>query len=167
MKKHNPAFPFEYRFENDMFNARFKNEELVGDLAKIFSLLAIVISCLGLFGLSAFTAEQRKKEIGVRKVLGANVLGIAQMLSKDFLKLVIVALMIAFPLAFWIMKGWLQDFAYRINIHWFIFLITAILSVVIALFTASCKCFNCLWRIGSDSSLFREHSGMVGGEWKC
>ncbi len=137
MKKHNPAFPFEYRFENEMFNARFKNEELVGNLAKIFSLLAIVISCLGLFGLSAFTAEQRKKEIGVRKVLGANVLGIAQMLSKDFLKLVLMALLISFPLSFWIMRDWLQDFAYRISIGWSVFAIAGILALLIALITVS------------------------------
>ncbi len=137
MKKYNPAFPFEYRFENDLFNARFKNEELVGDLAKIFSVLAICIACLGLFGLAAFTAEQRKKEIGIRKVLGATILGIIQMLSKDYLKLVLVALAIAFPIAFWIMKNWLSDFAYRIDISWTVFTVAGAFAILIAFLTIS------------------------------
>ncbi|TMU55202.1 ABC transporter permease [Flagellimonas algicola] len=137
LKKYNPVFPFEYRFENDLFNARFKNEELIGSLSKIFSVLAICIACLGLFGLAAFTAEQRKKEIGVRKVLGANVLGIVQLLSKDFMKLVLVALVIAFPLAYYIMSNWLRDFAYRIDISWIVFVMAGTISVFIALLTVS------------------------------
>ena len=137
MKVHNPAFPLEYRFENDMFNARFKNEELIGDLSKIFSILAIVISCLGLFGLSAFTAEQRKKEIGVRKVLGANISGIVRLLSKDILRLVLASLCLAIPFSYWSMQRWLQKFAYRIEIDWWVFAIAGITAILIALFTIS------------------------------
>ena len=137
MKKYNPAFPLEYRFENDMFNARFKNEELIGDLSKIFSMLAIVISCLGLFGLSAFTAEQRKKEIGVRKVLGASISGIVQLLSKDIMRLVLLALLIAAPFSWWVMHRWLQKFAYRIDINWWVFAVAGLTAILIALLTIS------------------------------
>lgn len=142
LKKYNPAFPVEYQFEDDLFNMRFKNEELVGKLANIFSLLAICIACLGIFGLAAFTAEQRTKEIGIRKVLGATVLGIVQMLSKDFLKPVLLAMCIAFPIAYWLMSDWLQDFAYRISLGWTIFAMAGVLVVLIALFTASFHAFG-------------------------
>ncbi|MGD1946169.1 MAG: ABC transporter permease [Croceivirga sp.] len=137
LKKYNPAFPFEYRFENDLFNARFKNEELVGDLAKIFAVLAIIISCLGLFGLAAYTAEQRKKEIGVRKVLGSSVSGIVQLLSKDFLILVVIALFIAIPLAWWFMDSWLQRFAYKVTIDPLVFMAAGFIAIGIALCTVS------------------------------
>ena len=100
-------------------------------------LLAIVITCLGLFGLSAYTAERRTKEIGVRKVLGASVTGIAGLLSKDFLKLVILSSLISFPVAWWLMHNWLQNFAYRIQISWWIFIVAAVLAIFIALFTIS------------------------------
>jgi ABC-type antimicrobial peptide transport system permease subunit len=134
---HNPAFPLEYKFENDLFNARFKNEELIGDLSKIFSVLAIVISCLGLFGLTAFTAEQRKKEIGVRKVLGASITGIVRLLSRDIMRLVLAALLIAVPFSWWAMHRWLQGFAYRIEINWWVFAIAGLTAIFIALFTIS------------------------------
>lgn len=137
LKEYNPAFPFEYRFENELFNARFRNEVLVGELASIFSVLAIIISCLGLFGLAAYTAEQRKKEIGVRKVLGANVFEVVRLLSKDFMKLVLVALGIAFPIAFWIMTNWLQKFAYRIDVGWDVFIFSGAVAIFIALLTVS------------------------------
>ena len=137
LKKYNPAFPFEYRFENELFNSRFKNEELVGELAKIFALLAIMISCLGLFGLAAYTAEQRKKEIGVRKVLGSSVLGIVQLLSKDFMGLVLIALFIAIPLAWWFMNSWLERFAYKIAIDPWVFIAAGIVATSIALCTVS------------------------------
>ena len=135
INEHNPAFPLEYKFENDLFNARFKNEELIGDLSKIFSVLAIVISCLGLFGLSAFTAEQRKKEIGVRKVLGASISGIVRLLSRDIMRLVLAALLIAVPFSWWAMHRWLQGFAYRIEINWWVFAIAGLTAIFIALFT--------------------------------
>ncbi|PIB30795.1 acetylornithine deacetylase [Maribacter sp. 4U21] len=137
LKKYNPAFPFEYRFENDLFNSRFRNEELVGELAKIFAFLAIIISCLGLFGLAAYTAEQRKKEIGVRKVLGSSVSGIVRLLSKDFMRLVLIALFIAIPLAWWFMNKWLESFAYKVTIDLWVFAIAGIVAVSIALFTVS------------------------------
>jgi ABC-type antimicrobial peptide transport system permease subunit len=137
MKQYNPAFPLDYRFENDMFNARFKNEELIGDLSKIFSILAIAISCLGLFGLSAFTAEQRKKEIGVRKVLGASISGIVRLLSKDIMRLVLAALLVAVPLSWWVMHRWLEKFPYRIAIDWWVFALAGLTAIFIALLTIS------------------------------
>ncbi len=137
MEKYNPAFPFEYRFEDDLFNNRFKGEELLGDLSRVFSVLAICIACLGLFGLAAFMAEQRKKEVGVRKVLGATALGIVQMLSTDYLKLVVVALAMAFPIAYWIMSNWLEKFAYRIDVGWTVFAMAGTIAIGIALCTVS------------------------------
>ncbi len=137
LKKHNPAFPFEYEFVDDAFNARFKSEQLVGNLSQIFALLAILISCLGLFGLSAYTAEQRRKEIGVRKVLGSSVSGIVQLLSKDFMKLVGIAILIASPIAWLMMRNWLQSFAYSIEINGWIFAIAGFVAVCIALLTVS------------------------------
>jgi len=137
LKKNNPAFPFEYTFVDKQFDARFKNEQLVGKLSQIFAVLAILISCLGLFGLAAYTAEQRSKEIGVRKVLGASIAGIVKLLSKDFLKLVGMAILIAIPIAWWAMKSWLQDYAYRIEINWLVFIIAAIAAIIIALATVS------------------------------
>jgi ABC-type antimicrobial peptide transport system permease subunit len=137
LKKYNPAFPFEYRFENDLFNSKFKNEELIGELAKIFAALAIIISCLGLFGLAAYTAEQRKKEIGVRKVLGSNVSRIVQLLSKDFMRLVIIALFIAIPLAWWFMNSWLENFSYKVSISPWVFAAAGLAAIVIAICTVS------------------------------
>ena len=137
MKKYNPAFPFEYQFVDDAFNARFKSEQLIGNLSKIFALIAIIISCLGLFGLAAYTAEQRKKEIGVRKVLGSSVSGIVRLLSHDFMRLVIIALLIATPVAWWFMKDWLESFAYRIEIDWWVFALAGIAAICIALLTVS------------------------------
>ncbi|MHA7059521.1 ABC transporter permease [Aquimarina sp. M1] len=137
LKKHNPAFPFEYTFVDEAFEAKFKSEQLVGKLSQIFALLAILISCLGLFGLAAYTAEQRSKEIGVRKVLGASVTGIVKLLSKDFLKLVSIAILLAIPLAWLVMNNWLQDFAYRIEISWLVFVAAGLAAIIIALATVS------------------------------
>jgi ABC-type antimicrobial peptide transport system permease subunit len=137
MKKHNPAFPFEYEFVDDAFNAKFKGEKLVENLSHIFALLAIIISCLGLFGLSVYTAEQRRKEIGVRKVLGSSVSGIVRLLSKDFMRLVFVSIVIAIPFAWWAMQRWLEGFTYRIEINWLIFAIASFIAVCIALLTVS------------------------------
>ncbi len=103
----------------------------------VFASLAIVIACLGLFGLAAFTIEQRTKEIGIRKVLGASVAGIASLLTREFLKLVLIALVVASPLAWWVMNNWLQDFAYRINIGWWMFLLAGLGAVLIAMITVS------------------------------
>lgn len=137
MKKNNPAYPFEYTFVDENFNAKFQSEQLVGKLSQIFALLAILISCLGLFGLAAYTAEQRNKEIGIRKVLGASVSGIVKLLSKDFLKLVVLSILISIPIAWLAMNNWLQSYAYRIEINWWIFIIAGILAILIALATVS------------------------------
>jgi putative ABC transport system permease protein len=115
----------------------YRAEERVGQISIIFSILAIVIACLGLFGLVTYMAEQRTKEIGVRKVLGATIPNLVSMLSKDFLKLVGIASLIAFPVAWWAMHKWLQDFAYRIGIDWWIFLLAGTAAILIALITVS------------------------------
>lgn len=135
--KYNPGYPFEYKFADEQFEKYFKTETLIGELAGVFAALAILISCLGLFGLAAYTAEQRTKEIGVRKVLGASVQNLMGLLSKDFLKLVIISCVIAFPLAWWVMKNWLQDYEYRISIGWWVFAIAGLSAVLIALLTVS------------------------------
>ncbi|SEW15942.1 duplicated orphan permease [Chitinophaga sp. YR573] len=137
MHKYNPGYPFEYRFVDDMFNWQFTNEMLISKLTRIFASLAIIISCLGLFGLAAYTAERRTKEIGIRKVLGASVAGIAGLLSKDFLQLVCLSTLIAFPLAWWAMSVWLQGYAYRVSIHWWVFLVAGVCAVFISLLTVS------------------------------
>lgn len=137
MNAYNPAFPFEYEFVDDAFNARFQSEKLIGNLSLIFALLAIIISCLGLFGLSAYTAEQRRKEIGVRKVLGSSVSGIVKLLSKDFMRLVLIAIVLAIPFAWWGMHRWLESFAYRIEINWWVFALAGLAAVCIALLTVS------------------------------
>ena len=129
--------PFAYSFLNERFNAIYQSEQRVAQLFSIFAGLAVVIACLGLFGLAAFTTQQRTKEIGVRKVLGASVASIVALLSKDFLKLVLVAIVIASPLAWWAMHRWLQDFAYKIDIAWWVFALAGLLAVGIALLTVS------------------------------
>jgi predicted permease len=137
IQKDNPTYPFTYRFVDDQFNQMLSNERLIGKLSNVFASLAIVISCLGLFGLAAYTAERRVKEIGVRKVLGASVSGITMLLSKDFLKLVAVACVVAFPVAWWVMQQWLQGYKYRIAISGWIFVAAGVCAVLIALITVS------------------------------
>lgn len=137
MKANNPAFPFEFEFVDESFNSRFKSEKMMGSLSQIFAILAIIISCLGLFGLSAYTAEQRRKEIGVRKVLGSSVTGIVKLLSKDFLSLVLIALLVAGPIAWWAMKNWLESFNYRIEINPWVFALAGLVAIGIALLTVS------------------------------
>jgi putative ABC transport system permease protein len=137
IKSDNPGYPFEYTFMDEDFNKIFKSEMLIGRLSRLFALLTILISCLGLFGLAAYTAERRNKEIGIRKVLGATIANMIALLSKDFLRLVGIAALVAFPLAWWVMNKWLQDFAYRIGIDWWVFAVAGGLAVVIALFTVS------------------------------
>jgi ABC-type antimicrobial peptide transport system permease subunit len=137
MRRNNPAFPFEYKFVDDQFNEMFASESLIGKLSSVFAALAIIISCLGLFGLAAYTAERRTKEIGVRKVLGASVTSIAGLLSKDFVKLVLIASIVAFPVAWWAMHNWLENYRYRIEISWWIFVAAGTLAILIALITIS------------------------------
>jgi len=137
MKKDNPLYPFQYRFVDDQFNQLFLSEMLVSKLSRVFAVLAICISCLGLFGLAAFTAERRTKEIGIRKVLGAGVMRLAGLLSGEFLKLIAIASLLAFPIAWYAMHNWLQNYAYHITIHWWIFAAAGAASMVIALITIS------------------------------
>ncbi|MDO6435003.1 ABC transporter permease [Flavitalea sp. BT771] len=137
-----PGQPFSYSFMDDDFNAQYKAEGRMGGISLSFSLLAICIACLGLFGLAAYAAEQRTREIGIRKVMGATVANIVSLLSRDFLVLVLVAALIAFPFAWWAMHRWLEDFAYRISIGWQVFGLAAVLAGGIALFTISFQAFK-------------------------
>ncbi|MEC5144304.1 ABC transporter permease [Chitinophaga sp. 212800010-3] len=137
MKQYNPAYPFSYRFVDDQFNAMFVNEMLMQQLSRLFAALAILISCLGLFGLAAYTAERRTKEISIRKILGASTTNITQLLSADFLKLVAISAIIAFPVAWFTMSNWLQKYPYRVNIHYWVFVLAGIIAMIIALFTVS------------------------------
>jgi putative ABC transport system permease protein len=132
-----PGYPFEYQFIDEDFAKLFKTETLTGTLSGVFASLAIFISCLGLFGLAAYTAEKRIKEIGIRKVLGATVSGLTGLISKDFLKLVLISCLIAFPVAFWAAHSWLQSYQYRVDIHWWVFALAGIAAIVIALATVS------------------------------
>jgi len=132
-----PGQPFSYQFMDDSFDEMYRAEQRIGTIALTFAALAILIACLGLFGLAAFMAEQRTKEIGVRKVLGASVPNIIGLLSKDFLKLVLIAIIIASPVAWYAMNQWLKDFAYKIDIEWWMFALAGLLAVGIALFTVS------------------------------
>ena len=137
VKRDYPGYSFEYKFIDDDFNQLFKTEALTGTLAGVFAGLAIFISCLGLFGLSAYTAERRIKEIGIRKILGASVSGLVGLLSKDFLQLVGISCVIAFPLAFWALHKWLESYQYRVDINWWAFALAGVLAMLIALTTVS------------------------------
>lgn len=137
VKRDYPGYPFEYAFVDDDFNQLFKTETLTGKLAGVFAALAIFISCLGLFGLAAYTAERRIKEIGIRKVLGASISGLVALLSKDFLKLVGIACLVAFPVAFWALHKWLNSYQYKININWVVFAAAGVTAMLIALTTVS------------------------------
>jgi putative ABC transport system permease protein len=132
-----PGQPFRYSFMNEDFNKLYRTEQEWGKLCITFAGLAIFIACLGLLGLAMFTAEQRTREIGIRKVLGASVSGILSLLTKDFLKLVFIAILVASPLAWWLMHKWLQDFAYRTSINWTVFALATGAASVTALVTIS------------------------------
>ena len=136
-KQLNPAFPFSYGFIDQDINNLYKGEQQMGSLFNAFAIIAIFISCMGLYGLSAFMAEQRTKEIGVRKVLGASVLNVVYLLSTGFTKLILIAIVIAVPIAWFAINKWLSSFAYRINIGWAIFLITSLAALAIAWITVS------------------------------
>jgi putative ABC transport system permease protein len=131
------SMPFDYNFLDEQFNDMYRQEQSVGMIAITFAILAIIIACLGLFGLATYIAEQRTKEIGIRKVLGATVPNIIAMLSADFIKLVVLAFIIGAPLAWFLMNKWLEDFAYRISLSWWIFAVTVVLALCIALLTLS------------------------------
>jgi putative ABC transport system permease protein len=136
-EKYNPALPFEYKFVDEEFAWKFRTENQVAKLAGIFAALAIFISCLGLFGLAAFMAERRTREIGIRKVLGASITNLWMLLSKEFVLLVLAAGIIASPLAWWLMHDWLQKYDYRIHISGWIFALAGLIALVIALLTVS------------------------------
>src|SRR5205085_3555850 len=119
------------------YGKMYKSEEKLSELLWIFAVMAIVVGCMGLFGLAAFSAEQRTKEIGIRKVLGANMLNIAGLLSKNFMVLVLLAALLALPIAWWAMNKWLEDFPYRIEMSWWVFVIAIVAALAIALLTVS------------------------------
>ncbi|MCK5146282.1 ABC transporter permease [bacterium] len=141
-KEFSPDYPFNYSFLDDKVNSIYKSEQKLGQIFSYFTFIAIIISCLGLFGLISYTAEQRTKEIGIRKVLGASVVGIVMLLSKDFIKWIITANVIAIPIAYFAMNKWLQNFAYRTDIEIFIFFSATLISLFIAVITVSFKTFN-------------------------
>jgi ABC-type antimicrobial peptide transport system permease subunit len=136
-RKYNPSAPFDYTFNDEDYAKKFNDEQRVGNLATFFTILAIFISCLGLFGLASFVAEQRQKEIGVRKVLGASVLGLWQMLSKEFALLVIISCVFAIPLAWYYLDKWLSHYEYRTTISWWVFIVSGLGALVITLITVS------------------------------
>lgn len=132
-----PGFSFDYRFMDEAFDSMYRAERRMSRLSLTFAAMATGIACLGLFGLAAFMAEQRSKEIGIRKVLGSSITGIVTMLCKDFVKLVFIAIIIAIPIAWWTMNKWLEDFTYRIDTSWWIFALTGTIAIIIALLTVS------------------------------
>jgi putative ABC transport system permease protein len=136
-KKLNPTEPFEYSFLDQDFEKNYEADNRLAALVRNFMIVAITICCLGLFGLAAFSAEQRTREIGIRKVLGASVTSIVGMLSRDFVKLVLIGNLVAIPLAWYIMNQWLQEFAFRTTLSWWLFAIAVALSLLIAIFTVS------------------------------
>ncbi|SIP93708.1 ABC transporter permease [Maribacter ulvicola] len=136
-KEHFPDIPFEYDFIDGEYGEKFASEERIGTLSGVFTALAILISCLGLFGLTSFVAEQRKKEIGVRKVLGATIFNVWNMLSKDFLKLVVISCFIAVPIAYFVMNGWLQEYPYRVILKWWIFALAMLGAMFVTIATVS------------------------------
>jgi putative ABC transport system permease protein len=140
-----PDYPLDYKFLDENFAAMYNSEDKLSTLLWIFTVMAIFIGCMGLFGLAAFSAEQRIKEIGIRKVLGASVFNITAMLSKTFLKPVLIASLIAFPIAWWAMHSWLEDFEYRVHISWWIFLLAGLIATLIALITVGFQAVKAAW----------------------
>jgi putative ABC transport system permease protein len=136
-KQFETTYPCDYFFLDEQLNKFYKSDKRLLNVLSIFSVIAICIACMGLFGLSIYTTRQRTKEIGIRKVLGASVVGVTALLSKDFLKLVFLASIIAFPIAWLLMNKWLQDFAYRVKISWWVFILAGIIALLIALITIS------------------------------
>lgn len=137
IKSQNPEYPFEYKFLDETFNDLFYSELLIQRLSQVFAILCIIISCLGLFGLAAYSAEIRAKEISIRKVLGASVKELVMMLNKEFLALVALSALIAFPISWWIMNSWIENFEYHIKIPWTLFVVIGLLAMFIALLTIS------------------------------
>jgi putative ABC transport system permease protein len=136
-KQYGRGYAFKYNFLDEQFDAMYASEQRTGVLSRIFSIIAILISCLGLLGLATYTAQVRTREIGVRKVLGASVADILRLLGSDFMRLVLLGIVIAAPLAWYLMSRWLEDFAYKIQLHWSLFLLAGFIGVAVALITIS------------------------------
>ena len=136
-QKNCPDIPFEYQFLDEHFEELYRSDSQISTIVGTLAVLAIIISCLGLFGLASYSAEKRIKEVGIRKVLGASLENIVIMLSKDFLKYVLIAALVAWPLSWLAVHKWLRDYAYRINISWWIFLAAVILAMMVAFLTIS------------------------------
>lgn len=137
-----PEREFEYQFLDDHFTELYRADQTVNTIVGMLTGLSILISCLGLFGLVSFTLEQRVKEIGIRKVLGASVTTVVAILSKDFIKLVLVSIVIAVPVSWYVVNQWIQDFAYRIDIEWWVFAVSGLVAILIALATVSSQAFK-------------------------
>jgi ABC-type antimicrobial peptide transport system permease subunit len=132
-----PSAPFDYTFADEDYAAKFRAEERVGHLAAVFTVLAVFISCLGLLGLSSFVAEQRTKEIGIRKVMGASVAHVWKLLSREFIVLALIACIVATPVAYYSMNSWLEGYSYRIEISWWVFLFAGVSAIVVTIITVS------------------------------
>ena len=132
-----PDYPFSYGFVDQDLSKLYRSEQQMGKLFNVFSVVSIIVSCLGLFGLATFATQRRIKEIGVRRVLGASAAGIVAMLAKDFVKLVFAALLVAFPVAWWVMNKWLDNYVYRAEISWWMFVLAGLMSIMIAFLTIS------------------------------
>lgn len=154
-KQFNPEYPFTVKYMDESFEQMYNSEQVIGRLAAAFTVLAIFIACLGLFGLATFTAQQRTKEIGIRKVLGATVMQILTLLSKEFLRLVVIAIAIALPVAAYFMNGWLNKFAYHVDVAWWVFAITGLLALLLAMLTVSYQAI-CTARMDPVKSLRTE-----------
>ncbi|MFT6868722.1 MAG: putative ABC transport system permease protein, partial [Cyclobacteriaceae bacterium] len=138
----NPGFVFEYEFMDQVYARMYESEQRVSTLSKYFAGFAILISCLGLFGLAAFTAERRIKEIGIRKVLGASIVNLMILLTKDFAKLVLTAILIALPIAYWVTRNWLEGFAFHIDLSIWFFVVAGLMALIIALLTVSSQAYK-------------------------
>jgi ABC-type antimicrobial peptide transport system permease subunit len=154
-KNFNPGFSFDYKFLDQEYQAQYNAEKRVAALSKYFAGLAILISCLGLFGLAAFTAERRFKEIGIRKVLGSSVFGIVWLLSSDFTKIVFVSILIALPISYFITKHWLDSFAFKIELKWWYFIGAGLTSLLIAWLTVGTQAIKAA-RINPTQCLHNE-----------
>jgi ABC-type antimicrobial peptide transport system permease subunit len=136
-RRYNPDYPFEYHFVDEDYALKFEDTRRVAKLTGLFAGLTVFISCLGLFGLAAYMAENRVKEIGVRKVLGASVTSVVTLLSREFMLLVVISIFIATPVAWYAMNLWLNDFSYRIGMPWWVFAVAGVLAIVVSLLTVS------------------------------
>jgi len=151
VKKYDPINPVEFQFADQEYAKKFGNEERIGKLASFFAILAIIISCLGLLGMASYIAEQRTKEIGVRKVLGASVIAIWKMFSIDFIVLVIISFLIAIPITYFFMNQWLLSYEYHIQINWLIFLVAGLGTLIITIMTVSYQALKAAWTNPVDS----------------